>query len=70
MSLGTVQDPREVARYIEGLANELKALATSAGLGFTAYLLGMVVEDAAATARRLDREARQKGPRGSDGAGR
>ena len=46
-------DPAETARYIGGLAREMRAMATKANLGFLAYLLAMVEDDAEATARRL-----------------
>lgn len=52
--LGEVpRDARETAEYIEGLARDMKRLAAAADLGFLAYLLAMVEDDAAATARRL-----------------
>jgi len=43
----------ETARYIEQLARELRTIAAEADLGFLAYLLAMVEDDAAATARRI-----------------
>ena len=43
----------ETARYIEQLARELRTMAAGADLGFLAYLLAMVEDDAAATARRI-----------------
>lgn len=46
-------DATETARYISGLAREMRAMATKANLGFLAYLLAMVEDDAEATARRL-----------------
>jgi hypothetical protein len=46
-------DARETAAYIEGLARDLRRLAGAADLGFLAYLLAMVEDDAAATVRRL-----------------
>ncbi|HET7717631.1 MAG TPA: hypothetical protein VFK86_18560 [Bauldia sp.] len=48
---------RETARYIEVLAKELRRLALAADLGFLAYLLAMVEDDAAATSRKLVRRA-------------
>jgi hypothetical protein len=47
------RDARETAEYIEGLARDLRRLAASADLGFLAYLLAMVEDDAGATVRRL-----------------
>jgi hypothetical protein len=47
------RDARETAQYIEGLAKDLRRLAAAADLGFLAYLLAMVEDDAAATVRRL-----------------
>ena len=47
------RDARETAEYIEGLARDLRRLAAAADLGFLAYLLAMVEDDAGATARRL-----------------
>ncbi len=45
---------RETADYIATLAKELRTLAARADLGFLAYLLAMVEEDAEATSRKLD----------------
>jgi hypothetical protein len=47
------RNPLETAEYIEGLARDLRRLAAAADLGFLAYLLAMVEDDAAATVRRL-----------------
>jgi hypothetical protein len=47
-------DARDAASYIETMAKELRAMAASADLGFLAYLLSMVEDDAADTLRRLD----------------
>ncbi len=47
------RDARETAEYIEGLARDLRRLAAAVDLGFLAYLLAMVEDDAAATVRRL-----------------
>ena len=49
----TARDARETAEYMEGLARDLRRLAATADLGFLAYLLAMVEDDAAATVRRL-----------------
>jgi hypothetical protein len=43
----------DTATYIGGLARELRAMAAKANLGFLAYLLAMVADDAEATARRI-----------------
>jgi hypothetical protein len=50
-------DAEDTARYIAGLAKELRALAAGANLGFLSYLLAMGEEDANATAREADRKA-------------
>ena len=47
------RDALETARYIQQFAKELRSLAGEADLGFLAYLLAMVEEDAAATVRRI-----------------
>ena len=47
------RDARATAQYIETLAKDLKRLAAAADLGFLAYLLAMVEDDAGATVRRL-----------------
>lgn len=44
------QDPKDVARYIGGFASDLKRMAAGAELGFLAYLLAMVEEEAMAEA--------------------
>jgi hypothetical protein len=49
----TRRDARETAVYIHRMAKELRSLAVEADLGFLAYLLAMVEDDAAATARNL-----------------
>jgi hypothetical protein len=49
-------DAADTARYIGGLARELRELASKADLGFMAYLLAMVEDDAEATVRRLAEE--------------
>lgn len=51
---GGQRDPRETAQYIHALARDLKQLARDAKLGFLAYLLAMVEDDAATTIRKLD----------------
>jgi hypothetical protein len=58
LSKSPVQVPNteDTARYIAGIAKELRALAAGADLGFLSYLLAMVEEDANATARRLAQE--------------
>ncbi|MCB1485915.1 MAG: hypothetical protein KDJ88_00495 [Bauldia sp.] len=42
------------ARYIEAMARELRVIASRSGLGFLAFLLRMVEDDAGAEARRQD----------------
>ena len=48
-------DPRAAAQYIEAMARDLKGLASGSGLGFLAYLLGMVETDASSVVRQTDR---------------
>ena len=50
---GLRPDVVDTARYIGGLAREMRTLAAKADLGFLAYLLAMVEDDAEATVRRL-----------------
>ncbi len=45
-------DGEEAARYIAALAHELRTVAARANLGFVAYLLAMVEDEAAANARK------------------
>jgi hypothetical protein len=52
--VGPKRDGGDTARYIEHLAKELRTLAAQSDLGFLAYLLGMVEDEAGTTARRLD----------------
>lgn len=47
-------DPAATADYIGTIARELRALAAKSNLGFLAYLLAMVEDDAQATAKRLE----------------
>lgn len=49
----TSRSSRDTAQYIETMAKEMKQLAARADLGFLAYLLAMVEDDAAATVKRL-----------------
>ena len=44
----------QTAEYISGMAKELRALAASADLGFLAYLLAMVEQEAEGAARAGD----------------
>jgi hypothetical protein len=44
------QDPKDAARYIGRFAGDLKRMAAGAELGFLAYLLAMVEEEANAEA--------------------
>lgn len=48
-------DPADTARYIEQMTRELARLAATADLGFLAYLLRMVEDDASAEARKRDK---------------
>lgn len=52
----TQSTPADAAAYIGQMAKELRALAAKADLGFLAYLLAMVADDAEETARRLVRK--------------
>ena len=52
-TLPTPRDARDTALYIQRLARELRTMAAESDLGFLAYLLAMVEDDAAATARQL-----------------
>jgi hypothetical protein len=45
----------DTASYIGTMAKEMRGLAAKADLGFLAYLLAMVADDAEETARRLAR---------------
>jgi hypothetical protein len=45
-------DGEDTAQYIGMLAHELRTLAAKANLGFLAYLLAMVEDEAAASARK------------------
>jgi hypothetical protein len=56
---GAQRDVGDTARYIEHLAKELRTLAAQSDLGFIAYLLGMVEDEASTTARRFE-ERRDK----------
>ncbi len=49
-------DPRETARYVEQVAREMRKMTAAADIGFLAFLLGMVEDEAAATVRRLGEE--------------
>jgi hypothetical protein len=51
---GGGRDVHETAVYIAQMARELRALAARSNLGFLAYLLGMVENDATETARERD----------------
>ena len=48
----TQRDARDTARYIQRMAKELRSMAVESNLGFLAYLLSMVEDDAAATVRQ------------------
>ncbi|WP_421724641.1 hypothetical protein [Bauldia sp.] len=56
-----LSDPAETARYIENMARELGGLATESGLGFLAFLLRMVEDDAGATAKERGSPAKPSG---------
>ena len=45
-------DGEEAAQYVAALAHELRMVAAKADLGFLAYLLGMVEDEAAASMRK------------------
>ena len=47
----------DTAGYIGTMAKEMRGLAAKADLGFLAYLLAMVADDAEETARRLGRKS-------------
>ena len=49
----------DTAGYIGVMAKEMRVLAAKADLGFLAYLLAMVADDAEETARRLVEEKRR-----------
>ena len=46
---------RATAQYIATMARDLRGLALGAGLPFTAYLLGMVEEDASTICRQVEK---------------
>lgn len=46
------RNARETAQYIEAMAKDLRRLAAAADLGFLAYLIAMVEDEAGATALR------------------
>ena len=46
----------QTARYIGNMAKELRMMAAKADLGFLAYLLSMVEDDAVATLRSLNED--------------
>jgi len=48
-------ETRATAQYIATMARDLKGLAVGAGLPFTAYLLGMVEEDASTVYRQAEK---------------
>jgi hypothetical protein len=56
MQLNIAQDnAAETARYIASLARDLREMAKRADLGFLAYLLAMVEDEAETTASRAPR---------------
>ena len=58
----TVTDPpvqpsgEETAQYISMLSRELRMMAAKADLGFLAYLLGMVEDEATASAQKQPKQ--------------
>ena len=50
-------DGEEAAQYIAALARELRTMAAKADLGFVAYLLAMVEDEAAAS---VQKQAKQR----------
>jgi hypothetical protein len=50
-----IPETRATAQYIATMARDLKGLAVGAGLPFTAYLLGMVEEDASTVYRQAEK---------------
>jgi hypothetical protein len=46
VEVGGERNVTEIAEYIRGMAKELEALASRADLGFLAYLLSMVQQEA------------------------
>jgi len=48
-----LRSARDTATYIENLAKELRLMAAESKLGFLAYLISMVEEEARNTARQL-----------------
>jgi hypothetical protein len=59
--LGGDKRVAETAEYIHGIARELEAMASRAQLGFLAYLLSMVEQEA----RRLADDAKPASARGT-----
>jgi hypothetical protein len=55
---GSEPEAVQTARYIGNMAKELRELAAKADLGFLAYLLSMVEDDAVATLQGLEEDAR------------
>lgn len=52
----------DTTEYIGGITRELRGMALKADLGFLAYLLAMVADEAEAVTRRLRDEAVQDPP--------
>lgn len=53
---GSEPEAVQTARYIGNMAKELRMMAAKADLGFLAYLLSMVEDDAVATLRSLNED--------------
>jgi hypothetical protein len=63
----TVEEGQDTASYISDMAEELSALAERDGLGFLAYLLAMVANQARVQA--VEREGRADKPGRKAGSG-
>ncbi len=49
-------ESEEAAQYIGALSHELRTMAAKANLGFLAYLLGMVEDEASAVLQKLNQQ--------------
>lgn len=58
VDLKSAASAAETADYVCGIARELRTLSARADLGFLAYLLAMVADEAEATHRRLTEDTR------------
>ena len=59
---GSKSSADETAAYISGMVKELRAMAAKADLGFLAYLLAMVEQEAEGAARAGDLATGKSGP--------